>query len=114
MSDAYASLGYYDSSKLVPMSEYQYNYRTLDCWECFEAKGKMCHDKNYNSMISVTGSSNIAHGVCCKPDYEGEHCQTNDKQVCSQPVIDKSDKWASIVTADFVNNQLFAYCPGLS
>lgn len=41
----------YDSSPLVPMSEYDKNYRTLNGWECFEAKGKFCHDKDNRSMI---------------------------------------------------------------
>ena len=44
-----------DDSALVPMSEYSpmkfppgsgiyypENFRILDCWKCFEAKGKMC------------------------------------------------------------------------
>ena len=46
------------TTPLVPMSEYtapereseQFvypeDYRILDCWQCFEAKGKMCVDKN--------------------------------------------------------------------
>ena len=78
----------YDYSALVPMSEYSKNYRTLNCWECFDARGKMCHDKDYQSMFRVTGSSNFGHGVCCKPDYEGQHCGPNDsKHTCSQPVL---------------------------
>ena len=33
---------------LVPMSEYgPLNYRTLNCWECFEAQGRMCHIEDY-------------------------------------------------------------------
>ena len=73
----------YDSSALVPMKEYSADYRTLSCWECFEAKGKMCHDKDHGSMIGVTGSSNIGHGVCCKPGYSGDHCNDAGDQVCS-------------------------------
>ena len=23
------------------------------------------------------------HGTCCKPEYQGEHCVTNDQYVCS-------------------------------
>tara|TARA_B110000285_G_C15067648_1_gene586082 strand:+ start:176 stop:409 length:234 start_codon:yes stop_codon:yes gene_type:complete len=68
------------------MSTYKANYRTLDCWECFKAKGKMCHDKKNLSMISATGSSNKAHGICCKPDYTGDHCDNNEKVSCSLPV----------------------------
>lgn len=102
VDSAKASLGYYDSSAIVPMSEYAYNYRTLDCWECFQAKGKMCHKKDYSSMIAVTGSSNIAHGVCCKPDYSGEYCNSDKDHVCSAPsfIDDSSSKWAAILTPE--------------
>ena len=99
VSRAASSLGYYDSSELVPMSEYSYDFRTLDCAQCFEAKGKMCHDKDYQSMIKVTGSSNIAHGVCCKPDFSGEHCNSDSDHVCSAPSLieDSSSKYAAIL-----------------
>jgi len=73
----------YDSSELVPMKDYSADYRTLSCWECFEAQGKMCHDKDHESMIGVTGSSNVGHGVCCKPGYSGDHCNDEGDQVCS-------------------------------
>lgn len=65
------------------MSEYTKNYRTLDGWECFKAQGKFCHDENNNSMIQVTGSSNAGHGICCKPDYEGLHCNSDGEHRCS-------------------------------
>ena len=75
--------GYYDPALLVPMSAYAKNYRTLSCYECFQAQGKMCHYKTDESMIAITGSSNIYHGLCCKPDYSGEFCTTKDKMYCS-------------------------------
>jgi len=74
----------YDYSALVPMDEYSEDYRTLSCWECFTARGKMCHSTDYSSMLLVTGSSNFGHGVCCKPGYTGEHCETSDSaHTCS-------------------------------
>ena len=78
----------YDKGPLVDMKDYDKNYRTLDCWECFEARGKMCHDKDYSTMMKVTGSSNKGHGVCCKVDYEGKHCNNDGNHVCSSPVYD--------------------------
>ena len=78
----------YDKGPLVDMKDYTENYRTLDCWECFEARGKMCHNKDYSSMMKVTGSSNKGHGVCCKVDYEGEHCNNDGDHLCSSPVYD--------------------------
>ena len=98
------------------MSEYGYNYRTLDCFECFEAKGKMCHNDNYESMIQTTGSSNVAHGVCCKPDYTGEHCNSDNDHECSAPsfIEDTSSKWADVLTLQNRNMQMFAFCPGIN
>ena len=75
----------YDYSPLVNMSDYSYNYRTLSVWECFEARGKFCIFNNGTSMISVTGSSNLAHGTCCKPNFMGNHCNEFDGDLsCSE------------------------------
>ena len=82
----------YDKGPLVDMKDYKDNFRTLDCWECFEARGKMCHDKDYSSMMRVTGSSNKGHGVCCKTDYEGKHCNNDGEHVCSAPSYDDNKK----------------------
>ena len=61
----------YDFSPVVDMSEYESNFRVLDCFECFSARGKFCHDKEYDSMFEMTRSSNEGHGICCKSDYSG-------------------------------------------
>jgi len=31
------------------MSEYDKEFRVLSCWECFEAEGKMCRNKDSKS-----------------------------------------------------------------
>ena len=67
-----------DSNPIVPMSEYSKEFRTLDCFQCFQAEGKMCHDTLYGSMITSTGSSNPGHGLCCKPDSTDPKCTTGD------------------------------------
>ena len=95
------------------MAEYGKDYRTLSVWECFEVRGKFCHDKNYESMMRVTGSSNRGHGLCCKPDYNGEHCGPSDQNHdCSQPAenYDESDSYNSIATSN-LNFQMFAFNP---
>ena len=52
---------------LVPMSEYRFhNYRTLNCWECFEAKGKMCHHEDYHHHVDLLESGNWGDGICCR------------------------------------------------
>ena len=32
----------FDPSKVVPMADYSQDFRVLSCWDCFEARGKMC------------------------------------------------------------------------
>ena len=59
--------GGYDYGPLVKMEDYDKDYRTLSCWECFRAEGRMCRYRNNKSMIHFTGSSNPGHGMCCKP-----------------------------------------------
>ena len=94
------------------MSAWKDNYRTLNCWQCFEAQGKMCHDKKQESLIKVTGSSNPGHAVCCKPGYSGAHCTTNAETICSQPAQkdDTSSDYKIVLSGDF-NQQFFAFCP---
>ena len=106
----------YDNSELVKMRDYRYNYRTLNAWECFEAEGKFCHDKNHESMVLVTGSSNYGHGVCCKPDFESEHCNSNSDHFCSEPVsyLETKNKYKSILTDELLNHQMFAFLPKTS
>ena len=55
---------------VVPMSEYEFNYRTLSCWECFEAQGRMCHHDGYDhgEIYDILESANKGYGVCCKND----------------------------------------------
>ena len=104
----------YDYNELVPMSEYDRDFRTLSCWECFEARGKMCHDTDHSSMFQITGSSNRGHGVCCKPNFKGTHCGPSDTQhTCSEPTEPEDDQSKEIATGG-LNYQLFAFCPMVS
>ena len=41
---AKTNIAAHDFSPLVPMNDYSKNTRALNCWECFEAEGKMCYD----------------------------------------------------------------------
>ena len=76
---------YYDSiTPLVPMKDYTKVWRTLACYECFLAQGKMCRPKvDGKSIVHATGSSNKNHIVCCKPDYTGKFCVDDDEIICS-------------------------------
>lgn len=95
------------------MKDYSLPYRTLDVWECFEAKGKFCHDKDYDSMMKVTGSSNEGHGACCRPEYYGSPCSSNNDRVCSDPVLlsdaDSDTSKKEIYSKEGLNHQIFAF-----
>ena len=94
----------YDYSPLVPMDEYGSDYRTLNVWECFAAKGKFCVDKNYKSMMALTGSSNRGHGLCCKTSSNSYPCNSDDMIICSQPAEDtNTTKWEHIQSRGNLN-----------
>ena len=95
-----------DTSIDTLMADYSDNYRTFDCWECFNAKGKFCHDRNYELMFDVTRSSNPGHGVCCKPDYSGDHCNSDSDHECSQPaqISDTTSSFYPIVSEGELNH----------
>ena len=95
---------------------YTEKFRTASCWDCFDARGKMCSYKNGTSMVGITHSSNSGHGICCKPDYIGYPCNDLGKLVCSQPVAgnDTSTKYKNILTTGLFgkqNYQMFAFFP---
>ena len=54
-------------------------------------------------MESITGSSNPAHGLCCKPDFIGEHCDTDADTICSPAALP--------VKTGKPNFQIFMYNP---
>ena len=48
--------------------------------------------KNGDNMMHYTGSSNLGHGLCCKPDYKGQEpgedgnfCDNSNELICSEP-----------------------------
>jgi hypothetical protein len=63
-------------------------------------------------MILITGSSNRGHGICCKPDYKGNHCNSDGTNWCSLPAEGTSNPAGhkSIITASTgLNHQMFAF-----
>ena len=77
-----ANIGY-DDGPLVNMTQYPHNSRTLDCWQCYKANGKMCTMRDGKSNLPITGSSNTGHGLCCKHDSTGSECNTGTEVICS-------------------------------
>lgn len=63
-------------------------------------------------MFSVTRSSNEGHGVCCKPGFDGEHCNNDGDHQCSEPAYytDTTNPFFNTVSEGELNHQLFAYC----
>jgi hypothetical protein len=50
---AKTNIAAHDFSPLVPMNDYSKNTRALNCWECFEAEGKMCYDPKQGSLTDA-------------------------------------------------------------
>lgn len=59
----------------VPGMFYPTDYRILNCWECFQAQGKVCHEKGHNSLYYYTKSSDPGNTFCCKPDVNTGFCE---------------------------------------
>ena len=83
-----------DVKPLVDMKDWTEGYyRILDCFECFTAKGRMCHKTDFSSTAFDTWESNRALSFCCKNDATEEFCapepapyKGNDKGYsCSMP-----------------------------
>lgn len=125
-------------SELVPMADYvppsdldsfpsmyyPTDYRILNCWECFEAQGKVCIDGGHNSLYHHTKSSDPGNLFCCKPDSTDEFCtngathdyegiEENVEIVCSEPSYGASSKFENILTNNR-NHQMFAFCPTIN
>lgn len=122
---------------LVPMEEYQppndldgnpkfyypTEYRILNCWECFEAQGKMCLDAGHNSLYHHTKTSDPGGAFCCKPDSTDGYCQhgaIHDHEgeseittVCSPPSLGATSKYTNVLTNNR-NHQMFAFCPTIN
>ena len=100
---------------LVQMSDFKGEFqRGLDCWDCFKVGGRMCHGKNYASIMQYTYSSNLYKGVCCKPGSTDDMC--NGKLLdCSMDSVGagSGDKYRNVLTNNR-NYLMFSYCPGLS
>jgi len=106
-------------------SKYYYpeEYRIINCWECFEAQGKMCSELGHNSLYHLTKSSDKGNAFCCKPDSTDSYCQhgaTHDYQdeedvttVCSQPSVGATSQYSNILTNNR-NHQMFAFCPAIN
>ena len=89
-------------------------YRTLNCWECFEAQGMICHHREYKHELMVLQSGNRGDAICCKPGSTDFHC-TREDLVCSMPAVtvDESSKYTPVATDGIFNYQMYAFCPAI-
>ena len=51
------------------------DFRVLDCWECFQAQGKVCMDKSHNTLMHHLQTSKTSAIFCCKQDNNKEYCK---------------------------------------
>ena len=103
---------------IVKMDEYEQEYRLLDCWQCFEAHGKMCFDRSVTmqNFFSKYQTANTGLGVCCKPDSTDVECDASSpdtNRYCGERAFDdRSDSPnKQILTEGKRNHQAFAFCP---
>jgi hypothetical protein len=106
-----------------PNYYYPSEYRVLNCWECFEAQGRICIDEGHNSLYHHTGSSDKGNAFCCKPGSTHKYCTTGNEHkhgdaeegitsLCSPSSISTTE-YASVLTSNR-NHQMFAFCPAIS
>lgn len=89
-------------------------YRVLNCFECFEAKGKMCIDKTYVTLFHKTQSSHEARGICCKQSSTEGFCAPEHPEiVCSMNSYDDDpeSKYKNVLSENYRNYQMYAFCP---
>lgn len=128
---------------IVPMDEYvpsytysqfdQYyipkNFRLLNCWECFQAQGKMCIERDlkfHGGIMSHTTTKSRGDAFCCKQGFDEGFCQNNKEHqwsnkesittICSMPSYDtdSSTKYSRVLDKDRRNYQMFAFCPSIN
>lgn len=73
-----------DGMPMIPMSEFAADYRPLDCWQCFEAEGRMCRHKGLDHLEHLTGTTHKRYGICCKKDAHDGQCADESADIeCS-------------------------------
>ena len=104
---------------------YPDEYRILNCWECFEAEGRICIDQGHNSLYHHTGSSDRGNAFCCKPGSTHPYCTSGSvhshegeegiETLCSpQSKGAVNADFEKVLTSQSRNHQLFAFCPAIS
>ena len=78
------------SVDVYDMSLHDEEFRALNCWECFEAKGKICHNRDASKHIEMLGNSNLGHGICCKTGSKSKECMNDSDHICSDQAYDTS------------------------
>ena len=88
------------------------DWRTLNCMECFQAKGKICHDEDYDMMARVTNSRDPGDQICCREGFNGQYCNNEEDVVCSEPAHtdNKTSPFYNILSPGNLNHQMFAFC----
>ena len=51
------------------------DFRILDCWQCWQAQGKVCMDRDHGSMAHFIRTTNTGATFCCKQDYNEGYCK---------------------------------------
>lgn len=101
------------------------DFRIGDCWQCYQAKGRMCVDKDGKRLDKHMRNTKPGVGFCCSPDSTAKICTTGTvyeeddvEIICSPDSFFTDDQktnspYKDVATGDR-NNQMFAYCPSIT
>lgn len=96
------------SNDITLAANWDEDYKLMDCYNCFQARGRFCIDESDKSNL----------GTCCKPfSYQGrcnmafikktqQECSQNAQEYPTQAPTINSD----ILSPGLLNYQLFAFC----
>ena len=89
----------------------------MDCWQCFDNKGRICHQKDYKNMFNYTNRTSPAIGICCRGDYYDGFCADNHPELqCSMRSYDSDEDsiYKNVLSNGNRNHQMFAFCPNIN
>jgi len=93
-------------SDIYDIEKHSEDFRALNCWECFDSKGKICHNKDASKHKKLLDNTNLGHGICCKPGSTNKECVNDSDHICSDPAYEPnpSSKKQTILSESNMNH----------
>lgn len=102
-----------DEVEIYDIERHDEEFRALNCWECFDSHGKICHNRDATKHKKMLDNSNLGHGICCKPGSTSKECTNDLNHICSDLAEDTDPNSPNkpILSKNNMNHQMFAFCP---